>query len=198
MSLFRSVLWTFMALLLVSCGGGGTSSDSSGVAITRVVAFGDSIGVGFNATTNWPSLLGQKLGVLVVNNSVVGQQVPAAAAVVDAVLAAEQPSHMVVLLGTNDARNGTVDGAVSRMNVMVQAALRAGVVPIIGTVPVNFESEEFNAATAQISSGYQQLPGAKIANVRGALGNDISLFPDGLHPDDRGQEIIATAFRNAF
>ncbi|MGH1542465.1 MAG: SGNH/GDSL hydrolase family protein [Arenicella sp.] len=198
MQTIRSIFIAVCLFILASCGGGGSSSDSAGNRVTKVVAIGDSIGAGFGGVNPWPVLLGEKLGVLVVNNSISGRQVVGGASVVRALLETEQPSHLVVLLGSNDARNGSVSSAVSNMNFIVQAAVEAGVVPIIGTVPPNFESSTFNADGAQISASYRGIGGAVIANVREAFGNNAAFFQDGLHPNNDGQELIAQTFRDAF
>lgn len=185
-----------ISLLLVACGGGSSSSDSSSRA-TNIVTLGDSIGAGACSTTPWGIQLAQALGVPVVNDSAFSRTTGGGLARVDALLAAHQPSHLVVLLGTNDARQGRGD-AVSNMTAIVQRARAAGVVPIIGTVPMHFLSANIDAAAASISAAYTTIPGAVVADVRGALGSNAGLFCDGIHPNAAGQTVIVNAFRGRF
>lgn len=166
--------------------------------MTKLVTLGDSIGAGACGTTPWGIQLGQALGVPVVNNSAFSRTTGGGLALVDGLLAREQPSHLVVLLGTNDARQNMAGAAVSNMGAIVQAARNAGVVPVIGTVVPNFASGSANALAAQISAGYVGIAGAVVADVRGAFGNNPALFCDGIHPNAAGQTVIVNAFRGVF
>lgn len=196
--MLRFLLIVSITLLVSACGGGSSSSSSSNTEVIKIVAIGDSIGAGFGPTTPWPDLLAGKVGVPVINNSVAGRVAADGAAVIDGLLAAHQPSHVVVLLGSNDARDKNGADAASAMAYIVNACVQAGVVPIVGTLPPNFQSDpEFDVIADQISAGYRALPGAVIANIRGALQGRSEFFFDGLHPDNNGQEIIASKFAEA-
>ena len=132
------------------------------------------------------------------NNSRSGRRTGEGLGLVDGLLASNSPSHLVVLLGTNDARdNNGVNTAISNMNAIVQKARAAGVIPVIATLPANFRSSAENSAAEQISQGYRGISGAVIADVRGALGTNTAYFCDSLHPNDAGQEVITATFLNA-
>ena len=201
MSLFRILrrvgVVVLSSVLLISCGGGSSSSDS-GAAVTKLVTLGDSIGAGACGTAPWGVQLGQALGVPVVNNSAFSRTTGGGLSLVNGLLANERPSHLVVLLGTNDARQNMVGPALSNMSAIVQAARSAGVVPIIGTVVPNFASASANALAAEISASYFGIAGAVVVDVRAAFGNNPGLFCDGIHPNAAGQGVIVNAFRGAF
>ena len=185
--------------LLAACGGGSSSSDdSNNVRATSIATLGDSIGTGACGTTPWGIRLGSELGVPVVNNSRNSRTTAIGLNLVDGLLASN-PSHLVVLLGTNDARQViSASTAVSNMNAIVQKARAAGVVPIIGTVPPIFTSNTHNSIAAQISEGYKGIDGAVVADIRSAFGNNSSLFCDGIHPNTAGQSVIVSTFLGAF
>ncbi len=195
-----SLLWlVLLSLFLAACGGGGSSStggSGSGVAsneLTKIVALGDSIGA---RGLNWPTVVGQMSGVSVSNYSRDGLKTSDFVGRVEGILAKENPSHLMILLGTNDALSGSVSGAISNLQVMVNIANSRGVTAIVGTIPPIFRSESEDARAAAISSGVRSLNGARIARVRESLGGHSSYFPDGVHPNSEGSRIIGSAFND--
>jgi acyl-CoA thioesterase-1 len=192
----RPLLFISFFLLVSACGGGST--DSSNTRASSIVTLGDSIGAGACGTTPWGIQLAQSLGVPVVNDSVFSRTTAIGLSRVDALLATHKPSHLVVLLGTNDARQNMVSQAIANMTAIVQKARSAGVVPVIGTVVPNYASGSANALAVEISNAYKGIPGAVVADVRSALGNNTALFCDGIHPNAAGQAVITSSFRGAF
>lgn len=194
---FGSFLLLLLSLSLGACGGGGSSSSggsgsgATSAEATKIVALGDSIGA---RELSWPTVAGQMSGVSVANYSRDSLKTSDFVGRVEGILANEKPSHLMILLGTNDARSGSVSGAISNLQVMVNIANSAGVVAIVGTIPPNLRSASEDARAAAISSGIRQLNGARIANVRENLGSGSGLFPDGLHPNSAGSRIIGSAF----
>jgi acyl-CoA thioesterase-1 len=202
----------FVLMLLVvstACGVGFSDSGAAtapvvapdspaGPMLTSVVTIGDSIGTGFGIATPWPTILASAVGVPLVNNSVSGDQTGFGLRVIEGLLAEHQPSHVVILLGTNDALRGSVGNAIANLQAMVDIAQRNNVVAIVGTLPPITRSSSENQRTAEISMGIRGLSGASIAAVRGAFGDDDSLIADGIHPNDAGQQRIAQAFRDQF
>ena len=202
----------FAFMLLVSsaaCGGGSSESGAAvnpaptpetptGPMLTSVVTIGDSIGTGFGIATPWPTILASTLGVPLVNNSVSGEQTGFGLRVIEGLLTEHQPSHVVILLGTNDAIRGSVGNAIANLQAMVNIAQQHNVIAIVGTLPPITRSTTENQRTADISMGIRGLTGASIAGVRGALGDGEGLIADGIHPNDAGQQRIAQAFRDQF
>ncbi len=190
----------FAALVLTACGGGG-SDDGAGIdgsgggpEFTGIVAIGDSIGNGFGIATPWPTLIANSVAVPVSNTSVTGEETDFGVSVIEGLLQDNDPSHVLILLGTNDAIRGSVSAAISNLQAMVNVATANNVIAVVGTVPPIPANSVYNARAAQISDGIRGLNGARIAEVRGALGDGMGLFPDGIHPTTAGQQIIADAF----
>lgn len=197
LSSLRLIFILVFACSLLACGGGSSSSGSSNTKVTKLVTLGDSIGAGSCGTVPWGIQLGEVLGVPVVNDGANSRTTAIGLSRVDSLLTIHRPSHLVILLGTNDARQN-IGNAISNMTAIVQKARAADVVPVIGTVPAYFRSASVNDLAAQISAGYQGIGGAIVADVRGALGNDANLFCDGIHPNAAGQAAIVEAFSNQF
>jgi len=185
-------------LSLVACGGGGSSSGSS--RPFKVAALGDSIGNGFGGTGGWPERLSGLLAVPVANNSMNGRTVRGGLGVVAALIAAEQPSHLVVLLGANDANSGEdLNLSVASMAEIVAICRQSDVVPIIATPIQNTTVASANERSLFLANAYKGIGGAVIADVRAALEGRPELFlSDGLHPTAGGQQVIAEIIRAEF
>lgn len=194
-------LFFIVTLALTACGGGG-SSDGAGIdesgLLTGVVAIGDSIGNGFGIATPWPTLIQNSIPVPVNNTSVTDMQTDFGVSVIEGLIQANNPSHVLILLGTNDAIRGSVPAAISNLQAMVNIANANNVIAVVGTVPPIPANSVYDGRAAQISDGIRGLSGATIAEVRGALGDGMGLFPDGIHPNTTGQQIIADAYLAVF
>lgn len=190
MNKLKIILLATLFTSIAACGGGGTeSSNSSNVG--TVLAVGDSIGEGFGGVSPWPSLVNQKTGFRVVNYSEGGRHAADSFSTVVDAIDTEQPTHLIIMLGTNDSNRGSVSGAIDAMGRIVEYANANNVVPIIGTVPPR------NSRSQEISSGYRAL-GAPIADIEAAFGSGDGLFQsDGIHPNNAGQEVIANTFVDA-
>lgn len=206
--LSQRLIFIFSAILLIAgCGGGGSSDsggDSTGTdappAAERVsiVAIGDSIGTGFGLATPWPVLLANITGAPVNNNSVSGEQTDYGVRIIGERLDAVQPTHVVILLGTNDAIRGSVGNAIGNLQAMVDAAQQRNVIAVVGTLPPITRSASEDARAQQINEGIRGLSGATIVGVRSALGNGQGLIADGVHPNQMGQQRIAEAYAQVF
>ncbi len=196
----RKIILIFLAgyaiFALTNCKNSGGNSDTGGggSTLTKILVISDSIGTGFGRATPFPNRIANVVDVTVINDSLNGRQTNGGVAVVGGQLKLHQPSHLLVLLGTNDAAKGIVGGAISNLQAMVNAANAAGVIAIVGTLPPYTSSAQNNNFTAQISNGIRGLRGAAIAEIRNAMGNGSSTIVDGIHPNDKGQQIIADEF----
>ena len=187
----------FIVMFIAACGGGGTNSSVSS-NVTKIVAFGDSIGNGFGGSNPWPRIIqSQTGGAGVINNSVNGRHARGIESTVSSDIALHKPSHIIIMLGTNDANNGSISGAVNSIRQVIAIANAANVVPIIGTIPPIPADSAASARARSISAQYRTL-GAAIAEVEGAFGSNVALFQaDLFHPNNDGQNVIANAFLNA-
>jgi acyl-CoA thioesterase-1 len=195
---FTVFILVLSVFVLSGCGNSGGSSSGSGsgtsdTQLAKLLVLGDSIANGFGIATPFSVRIANARGVPLINNSFNGRKTSGGLAVVAGLLAQHKPSHMVVLLGTNDALKGT-GGAVSNLQAIISAGNAAGVTVVVGTLPPITRSSSSNSNAASISNGIRGLKGAAIATVRGALGNGSSTIADGIHPNDMGQQIIAGEF----
>ena len=193
----RVSLLLIASIVLTACGGGDSSSDSS--RPFKVAAIGDSFGNGFGGTGGWPGRLSASLGVPVANNSQNGRTVRGGLGVVSALIASEQPSHLVIMLGANDANSGEdLNLSVASMSEIVAIARSMDVVPIVAT-PIPNISIFANDRAAFLANSYRGIGGAVIADVRPSFeGRPELLLSDGLHPTAEGQQIIAEIIRGQF
>lgn len=179
-------------LVVMGCSSGGSSSGSDERTPTKIVAFGDSIGdPNFGPVTPWPTRVQSATGVEVRNYSRQSQTTSYFVGLAESILDAEQPSHLLILLGTNDARQNMVDAAGQNLQYITDVARLRGIKVIVATVPPNYRRTHDSFRSAQISELVRNLNGATWVEVRGAFGDDRSLIPDGIHPGDAGQQIIA-------
>ena len=183
-------------MTLVGCSSGGGSSTGSGGATnaSKILVIGDSIGTGFGLAVPYPNRIAQATGAIVINDSVDGRVTAVGAGRVMGLLSTHRPTHLVVLLGTNDARVGSVSNAISNLQFMVNAANASGAIAVVGTLPPYLTTATLNQRSAEISHGIRSLSGARIADIRSALGDGSATIADGIHPNDTGQQIIANTF----
>ena len=206
-----------ISLLLSACGGGG-GTETGGpepepdpiepvvVESTRVITIGDSIGNGFGIATPWPTRLSSIINREVVNNSVTNEQTSFGVSIIQQMIDENDPTHVFILLGTNDAARGSVSAAINNLQQMVNIARNNDVIPIVGTLPPltpappsmlpDFDTVAADVLAEQISAGIRGLDNARIAPVRAMVSR--SNIVDGIHPNDAGQQQIAEAMATQF
>ncbi len=195
-------------LILAGCGGGsdGTTTGAAGAAANgtdmagmvvlqnQILVISDSIGNGTGATSNFPSILEGLTGIPVVNASTSGISAEGGASRTQELISRFSPMYLVLLLGTNNATGagGGINGAINSLRFAAGVANAAGVVPIIGTLPPIRRSSSENASAFAISGGILGIDNARIARIDTAV--TVSEISDGLHPNDSGQNKIASLF----
>ena len=211
-----------MALLAAAGCGGGSSSSTGPSALPaklslgetgpkKVTAFGDSITVGIlelgrrdlglATSNNYPALLQRKLRTLdpswlVVNRGVGGEETVDGVGRLPSVLAVDQPSAVLIMEGTNDARKcWSADDAVRNLRSMVQIAKRANATPIVATVPPSFTSRtcthEIIAYVNDRIRGFAVAEGVVLAEVFHGMNNRALFGRDHVHPNERGYAVLA-------
>ena len=210
----RSFLALLLPLALAACGGGGGTEtggpepdpNAATLGSMRVITIGDSIGNGFGIATPWPTRLAPIIGREIINNSVTNEQTSFGVSVIQQMITENNPTHVFILLGTNDAARGSVSVAISNLQTMVDIARDNNVIPVVGTLPPltpappsnlpNFDTVAADARAEQISAGIRGLSNARIAPVRSMVSR--SNIVDGIHPNDQGQQQIAEAMATQF
>ena len=193
-ALTKAILLTIIGIVVAGCGGGGSSSGA-GTTLDSILVIGDSIGNGAGVATPYPVRIGNATGVPVFNDSVSGRLTDEGLAVAAGLLAAYEPSHLVVLLGTNDAGRD-ISNTLSNLQMIINLGNAADATVVIGTLPPITNSPGDNARATIVSDGIRGLGGASIADVRTAMGDGSTTIADGIHPNDLGQDIIAREFLN--
>jgi|ETNmetMinimDraft_16_1059900.scaffolds.fasta_scaffold50137_2 lysophospholipase L1-like esterase len=197
------ILFILCVALIAGCGGGGSSSggssDSGIPGLTKILIIADSIGTGAGVVASssaFPELIRNAVSVPVVNNSVNSRQVAAGVSAARSLISSESPSHIIVLLGINDANNGNPSSAISGLRAIADLAQNAGVIALIGTIPRIPRDSSQNARAGEISSGIRGIGNARIVEIRNALApSDVA--SDGFHPNASGQQLIADSFIRA-
>ena len=182
-------------------GAGGGGHDFGPNDPDLYVVMGDSISAGGGFT--WPSRLSAMLGKPVANEASGGQHATEGAARVDGVLANYQPGYLLVLYGANDVITGASSSTiVESLRHMVQAAKANQTIPVIATLtPMTEGHSIFDGGVDAVNPEIVQMgqeEGVAIVRLDQAFGDGTAyLEPDGLHPNDAGQQRIAEAFYDA-
>ncbi len=226
-------------LLLLAVSGCGHSSHATASTVAgtppdfdfgandplRATAFGDSITLGvvdapdgrtFVTDNNYPSILqtmlrGQNSHWRVVNRGVAGERTATGASRLPGVLAADHPGYVLVMEGTNDAGAHDDPAAiVANLQAMVGQARANKTIPIVGTIPPDFRSDQIaRTIIDQANTMIRTLATSQrvaLAEIFDGM-NDRSLFgqtpaADPLHPNERGYSVMAgiwfSALQRAF
>lgn len=194
---FQAVIAGLLTVVLVLPGCDYWNRDIgklSGREITKLLVISDSMGTGYNIATPFPDRITAALGVPLVNDSINGRQTSEVMSGITQILDQEKPSHLIVLLGTNDARKNDIDAAVRNLGSIADLARSRNIVVTIGTIPVYLADPVINENTRTISDHILAMKDVHIANIRTALGDGSETIGDLIHPNDAGQAIIAELF----
>jgi lysophospholipase L1-like esterase len=188
------------------------NKDNSSNSLARVACLGDSI----TNMTGYPADLQTLLGNESVvqnfgyNGASVNFESSASYYLSDQYFNAQsfQPTTVIIMLGTNDARNNLYPqinnfvGDYEHMLTRIQAFPSKPQIYIVLPPPIFSNSLDLNATTfnQQIIPGIQQVAGSlslSIIDVYSPLINHPEYFSDGVHPDTQGAEIIANTIYQA-
>ena len=191
---------------------------------TRVLAFGDSITIGFRepgvecdrpleTARGYPEHLAQLLEASgtpaeVDPFGVCGESTFEGLTRIDEVLAAESAEAIVILEGINDLSSGnpviSIEGIEANLQLMADKARQAGVEPVIAsTIPFGPEVDvmQRNQRAARLAENLRQSSAAKAvayAEVFDSLFAIPDLFDlfyaDGFHLNEAGNEVLAQVF----
>ncbi len=177
-----------LVLLLAACQPDVPNLDSPG---RTIVCLGDSItaGVGSGAGEAYPDLLAARLGTEVLNAGISGDTAAQGLARVEDVLAAD-PWLVVVELGGNDILRRVPPEETERsLRRILERLLDARVVPVLVEVDAPFGGR-YLEIYERLGDEYD------VPVVEDAVGDilrDAALKSDTIHPNARGQQVLAEA-----
>jgi len=177
-----------LLLLLAACRPDVPNLDSPG---RTIVCLGDSItaGVGSGPGEAYPELLAARLGTEVINAGVSGETADQGLARVDAVLK-EDPWLVVIELGGNDILHQVPPEQTERsLRGVLDRLIAARVVPVLVEIDAPFAGR-YRDIYERLGDEYQ-VP--VVDDAVGEILRDRSLKSDEIHPNARGQKVLADA-----
>ena len=203
---FWFTLLALVGILSVGCNsdgggddGGSSKQDFGDNNPNRVVALGDSITEGICAPDGapYPSRLAGLSGKEVINQGGCGERSAGGASRIGGGLSRYKPGYIVILYGANDAIYAMgSEQLINNLRNMCNAAIANKTVPILMTCTPMYDSHAFAAGT--VGSYNQPIRdlgkemGVKVVDLANEFGTERSfLQPDGLHPSDSGNQLIA-------
>lgn len=201
-TILRGVVIAATVALLTGCedGGSSASGDIGDNDPNVAVALGDSITQGMGVTP-YPALITSKQ---VVNAGTGGGRASGGASRVGGLLATYKPAYLFILLGSNDAIHGGAPGSVkASLGAVVSAARANQTIPVLATVPPMIASHAtFNEGVRAINTEIRNLAsetGTALVDLEGSFGSNPEGLLDagGLHPNQQGQQVIASSFAGA-
>ncbi len=161
------------------------------IAGERVIAFGDSLiqGVGASPGNDLVSVLSRRLNISIVNAGRSGDTTRTALARLDRAVLSRQPRVVLVLLGGNDLlRRVPRDEMLENLDRIVTRIRERGAGVILATVEVGFfgasERRAYGALADRTSAGL-------VPDILGGVWGRQNLMADGIHPNDRGYQVMA-------
>lgn len=172
--------------------------------INTVLCIGDSITDGECAPAGapYPSRLAALSGKRTINEGVCGSTTSTGVGRIGSLLERNNPGYVCILYGINDLTFGRGrTEMITNLRTMVQAAKGNKSVPILATLLPTYDSHGFIAGeVVKANDSIRQLArdeGARLCDLEQEFGTDRSLIqPDGLHPSDAGNQVIAAAFND--
>jgi lysophospholipase L1-like esterase len=166
------------------------------------VAFGDSItsGIG-DGIVPYPPRVAAMTGQTVINEGIAGEHAYEAASRVWGVLNRHKPGTLMVLYGVNDIMHSAdIDDIVNDLRTIVQAAAGNNTKVLIATMTPMIDRHngifqgKIEATNVEIRRMAAE-EGVRLVDLEPLFGTGEGLQTDGLHPNDAGTEIMASAFR---
>ena len=194
-SIARGFLALIVLLLAVACG--GTKREAALPAGSRVLALGDSLTAphGVKPGEDWPALLAQKTGWVVINAGVSGDTSAGALARLPALLDEHQPQLVLVSLGGNDMlRKVPPAQTVANLGSMLDLVRARGAKTVLLATPKpSIAGAVFNSLSA--AEFYADVAKDKkvplIADALPEVLSDTALKSDQLHPNAAGHALLA-------
>ena len=169
----------------------GESGPARPTSGDQIIAFGDSLvqGVGASPGHDLVSVLSRRLAVPIVNAGRSGDTTSAALARLDSAVLNRRPRIVLVLLGGNDLlRRLPGDVTLDNLDEIVSRIRARGAAVVLATVELGFltglDTRAIDALAARTAS-------ALVPDILGGILGRRDLMADGIHPNDRGYEMMA-------
>ena len=188
------VLALLVLLLAVACG--GTKKETALPAGSRVLALGDSLTAphGVKPGEDWPTLLGQKTGWVVINAGISGNTSAQALERLPTLLDEHQPQLVLDSLGGNDMlRKMSQEQTVANLGRMLDLARASGAKAVLLATPKpSIAGAVFNSLSP--ADFYAEVAkDKKVPLIKDALPevlSDTALKGDQLHPNAAGHALL--------
>jgi acyl-CoA thioesterase I len=157
----------------------------------RIVAFGDSLvqGVGASPGRDIVSLLSRRLGVPIINAGRSGDTTGAALARLDSAVLSRDPRIVIVLLGGNDILRRVPRARMfENLDTIVTRIRARGAAVILVSIEIGFGTGSDGRAYEALA---ERTSSALVPDVLDGVFGRQALMADGIHPNDRGYEIVA-------
>ena len=185
-------------------GGGGDLGDIGGNNANLYVAIGDSTTDGNNGGGDpYPPRLASMTGKTVLNMASQGEDSGGGAAKTGGILANQKPAALLVQYGAVDLIGSrSIDSIIGNLRSIIQQCKANKTVPVIATLqPMVGSHSRWNGYVQDLNNQIRSLvssEGARLADVAGKFGDGSGLIiDDGLHPNDKGNQLMAEAFNEA-
>ena len=157
----------------------------------RIIAFGDSLvqGVGASPGRDLVSILSRRLGVPIVNAGRSGDTTGAALTRLDSAVLSRNPRIVIVLLGGNDMlRRVPRATTFANLDAIVSRIRARGAAVILVSVEIGFGTGADGRAYEELAS---RTSSALVRDILDGIFGRQALMSDGIHPNDRGYEVMA-------
>lgn len=209
----RAAAVGLLAVMALAQGCGGKTSSATSPSSNHdsgrnnpsvYVAFGDSITFGILkdsriTSESYPAQLERRLrsvdsSAQVINRGVPGEHTSEGLARFDSVLVGERPGFILILEGTNDLDSSSV----SNLREMVRRAKANKTVPLVATIPRQWDELAFKNSLIEILNGriaaMAAIEGVTLVDAFNALNSRDLFGGDGLHPNEAGYAVLADAW----
>ena len=173
---------------LVLAGRPGPARPTAG---DRIIAFGDSLvqGVGASPGHDLVAVLSRRLDVPIINAGRSGDTTSAALGRLESAVLSRRPRVVLVLLGGNDLLRRVPHETTTENLTEIVTRIRArGAAVALASVEIGFlsgpDARAIDALAARTAS-------ALVPDILGGILGRRDLMADGIHPNDRGYEMMA-------
>ena len=157
----------------------------------RVIAFGDSLveGVGANPGHDFVSVLSNRLGIRIINAGRRGDTTASALARLDAAVLSRNPRMVIVLLGGNDIlRRISREATFEHLGTIVGRIRERGAAVVLVGVRGGLFRDAYGSEYERLA---RAMSAAVVPDILDGIFGSADRMSDGIHPNDRGYEMIA-------